>query len=63
MVKTREAWPNALNAKFFNGKVGVYFRGGFFPVKNEVGVFSVRFFSATDLPHVYRKQIFDLLKI
>ena len=38
----REAWPNALNAQFFNSKVGffpwgfisvgVYFREGLFPI-------------------------------
>ena len=31
MAMAREAWPNALNAQFFNSKVGVYFRGGLFP--------------------------------
>ena len=28
----REAWPNAVNAQFFNNKVVVYFRGAFISV-------------------------------
>ena len=39
MAMVRKAWPNALNAQLFKIKVGVYFRGVLFPIKNDVGFF------------------------